>query len=498
MQANPDVTSPSAAPPPPRAAESIARRIDLAFVAIGIVSIATTVVLLVLTIGVSGLVSDMRDDEAPIRNGLDLALAIREQYVHVAHTVVTRDESRLAPSLPWVERVREDTRELRAQVAPSDRWRVESIEAQSLEVDRVLRAEILPAVRANDEARLRGAHESAERLSTQAALQADTVVRSLEGRMARMHTHATHTTHAAIAVALLGMFALAALSFAFTRRIRAAVLTPLATLTRAARRIGAGELDARVGPTGEGELRVVAEAFDRMASELRAREARVVASERMAAIGQLAAGVAHEINNPIGVIRGYIRTMLPEAAANTELADELRILDDEAAACQRIADDLLAFARTPDVERTPVEMDELLRQTVERFAAGEGATRSRITVEADPARLDVDALRTRQVVVNLLRNAIEASPPDAPVEVHGRASPGGYTIAVVDRGPGISDEVRARIFEPFFSARKGGSGLGLAVCEGIVRMHGGSIEARPRAGGGTEMLVSLPASGAAS
>ena len=149
-------------------------------------------------------------------------------------------------------------------------------------------------------------------------------------------------------------------------RLRGAVIKPLDRLADAARRFGSGDSRARVGNVGEGEFRALSEAFDAMAEELEAREKRLVESERLAAIGQLAAGVAHEINNPIGIIRGYLKTMGPETPPET-LREELQILDEEAAACQSIAEDLVTFARAPDLRRDSFALDTLLADTLRRF-----------------------------------------------------------------------------------------------------------------------------------
>ena len=274
-------------------------------------------------------------------------------------------------------------------------------------------------------------------------------------------------------------------------RLRKAVLKPLALIADSARRFGAGDFTVRVGAVGQGELQSVADAFDRMLDEISARERRVLASERMAAIGQLAAGVAHEINNPIGIIRGYLKTMGPESPADA-LRDELRILDEEAAACQRIAEDLLAYSRTPDLRLRLTAIDELLRESVRRFEEADARGRDRITVQAEPHTMAVDGGRIRQVLLNLLRNAAQVSPADTPIEVTGARRGEAYEIEVADRGPGVKPEDCARIFEPFFSQRADGSGLGLAVCQGIVRAHGGAIDVEARPGGGAILRVLLP------
>jgi signal transduction histidine kinase len=101
-------------------------------------------------------------------------------------------------------------------------------------------------------------------------------------------------------------------------------------------------------------------------------------------------------------------------------------------------------------------------------------------------------VRIRQVLQNLLRNSVQAAPNGSLIEVQGEANPRGYTIRVLDRGHGIPADLRSRIFEPFVSGRRNGTGLGLAVCNGIVRAHGGSIEVRDREGGGSEFVVQLP------
>jgi two-component system NtrC family sensor kinase len=280
----------------------------------------------------------------------------------------------------------------------------------------------------------------------------------------------------------------------YTLRLRAAVLRPLATLTLAARRFARGEFAHRVGEVGRGEILQVSRAFDRMAEELAAREARLVDAERMAAIGQLAAGIAHEMNNPIGIIRGYIKTMLPEADSD-RFREELGILDEEASACQRLAEDLLAYAHSPELRTCPIEMAEFLDDVGRRTTELPDFEGRALRVEADAATIVADPLRVRQVLTNLLLNAAQASPADGSIDLLGRVRVhGGYVISVRDRGPGVEPADRARIFEPFFSKRRGGSGLGLSVSQGIVRAHGGTIAVGAAPDGpGAVFEVCLPA-----
>jgi signal transduction histidine kinase len=433
----------------------------------------------------------MQSDEAAIRTGLGLAGAIREQYIHIAHTVIAADGSHVEHYHDWVQKVRAGTRALRGKVAETERWRLDRIEEISDEIDVVFRTIVLPASLSRDHARIAQVHQQLEERVTTAAGDADIVAQSVEARMSREHVGATRVTRAAASTAGIGVLILVALSMVSARNLRNAVLRPLGALADAASRIGSGDLTARVSVPAEGELGLLARAFDHMAAQLSQNQQRLIRSERMAAIGQLAAGVAHEINNPVGVIRGYLRTMIPEAERE-QLKKELQILDEEAAACQRIAEDLVAYARAPELSPVNVDLGALVATTAQRFEeSGETAGRE-LRVRADNAELSVDPVRLRQVLQNLLRNAIQASAASGVVDVMGEAADAGYTIRVLDRGGGVPDEIRSRLFEPFVSGRVNGTGLGLAVCSGIVQAHGGTIEARTRRGGGAEFVVELP------
>jgi signal transduction histidine kinase len=474
----------------------LARRLGGSFARVVVVATVVCGLLLFFLTQVAASVRQMQRDESAIHRSLDLAMAIREQYIHAAHTMIVGEPSHLAHYAGWVRKVQDGTSALRSQVPPEQQWRIDQIREASQKADRLFLDEIVPAVLAQDTARVRVLNQTLDEEAARAASDADFVARAVEARMSEAHMDTTRVTYVAGSVAVLGILLLIGLAVVSTRRLRKAVLRPLAALAEAARRIGRGDFQARValiaeGELAQGELGLVATAFDRMAEQLLEHQRRLVTNERMAAIGQLAAGVAHEINNPIGVIRGYLRTMIPEAE-RAELRKELEILDEEAAACQRIADDLVAYARSPEVNKTEVEMAELLRQTGERFETSGESKGCHVQVQADPSKVRVDGVRMRQVVQNLLKNAVQASGKGALVEVRGEVAAESYVIRVLDRGSGISPELGPRIFEPFLSGRANGTGLGLAVCAGITRAHQGSIEARARQDGGTEFVVTFP------
>jgi signal transduction histidine kinase len=479
---------PAAARPRPR--RVIAGRLAVSFGLVSVVTVAMYGMLLSLVGQVSGLVLEMRGDENAIKGSLNLATAVREQTMHQAHWLIERGDEHLDHYDQWRERVDQDIQTLRPLLPEVERHRLDQIAADSRALDEVFRSTIRPAAASGDWGAIAAGHRRARHISQRAAAQADAIATVVEQEMASAHVSAIRATRIGLIAGALCVLLVLSLSFAFTIRLRRAVLKPLEILSGAARRFGSGAFDSRVGNVGEGEFRALSEAFDRMAEELEEREGRLVESERMAAIGQLAAGVAHEINNPIGIIRGYLKTMGPDSPPQT-LREELQILDDEAVACQRIAEDLVAYARAPELRRSSIAMDQLLRETVRRFQEASDDARLGVALDVAPGQAYADGGRLRQVFLNLMLNA--ASADDGPIDVSGApAEDGTYVVLVSDRGPGISPEDRSKIFEPFFTKRPGGSGLGLAVCQGIVRAHGGSIAAEDRDGGGTTLRVKIP------
>jgi signal transduction histidine kinase len=426
-----------------------------------------------------------------------LSVVAREQYIHEAHTIIVRDRSHVGHHDEWVKKLGLELDALEDDVDAQGIARLDGIRAASHEVAEIFSSAILPAIDRQDWAEVRRAHERANALVDTMTAHADALAAALDQRALRAEEAAARLIRIALAasVAIAAMAAVVAL--AAGRMLLRSFSSPLSSLEGVARRVTEGDRRARVPKIAAEELAVVAGAFNRMLDALGRAEAEVVAAERLAAIGRVAAGVAHEINNPIAVIRGYLKTML-EDDHGPELREEIRILDEEAAACQRIAEDLLIYARSPALAPVPVDARALLADAVERVEAPsprrpDGGAPPPVSVEGEAAMVLVDPLRLRQVVINLINNAREATEDGEPVEVRGEVRGDGYRIEVLDRGRGLTPEARERLFEPFFTTRRDGTGLGLAVCYGLVTAHGGTIRAEPRPGGGTRFVVDLPA-----
>jgi signal transduction histidine kinase len=217
-----------------------------------------------------------------------------------------------------------------------------------------------------------------------------------------------------------------------------------------------------------------------------------VRAQKLASIGQVAAGVAHEINNPLGVILGYVKTMRRTPTRDDEGLD---VIEEEALLCRRIVDGLLDLARPQTLSLEQVDLDALIGDCIERLRAAGKLSGCRIEPpRADPShRLEADPGKLRQVLLNVITNAAEASAPDGRVSVHIEAGEDDVTVDVKDSGPGLAPEIRAKVFEPFVTTKKGGVGLGLAIAHAIVDAHHGTIAcATPAGANGTVVRMTFP------
>jgi signal transduction histidine kinase len=244
-------------------------------------------------------------------------------------------------------------------------------------------------------------------------------------------------------------------------------------------------------------VREIAVSHDQLASAQQA----LMHSERLASMGQLAAGIAHEVNNPLGVVLLYSHLLLEGVPEGSALRGDLETVASEADRCKKIVSGLLDFARQNKVSLSRVTVDELVAQSVRGVVVPE-----RVVVEVeheDPGLVvELDRDQIVQVVSNLVRNAAEAMPGGGTVIVRTRAVSGSLVLSVTDGGTGISKENLSRVFEPFFTTKPigKGTGLGLPVSYGIVKMHRGDIDvvsnADPAAGPtGTVLTVRLPLRG---
>jgi two-component system NtrC family sensor kinase len=229
--------------------------------------------------------------------------------------------------------------------------------------------------------------------------------------------------------------------------------------------------------------------------ELHLRD-QLVHSERLSAVGELVAGVAHEINNPLQTIIGCVELMIEERRAEGQLRD-LELVRQEATRAGQIVRNLLAFVRRSSPDRVPTDLNQIARATAQLREHHLRQSNIALQLELDPLALTVAINRDeiQQIVINLLLNAEHAiGDRSGTITMRTEAGDRTHKLMVIDTGPGVSPELRGRVFEPFFTTKDvgQGTGLGLSIALGIARSHGGSLDLCPSASGACFQLT-LPA-----
>jgi signal transduction histidine kinase len=316
--------------------------------------------------------------------------------------------------------------------------------------------------------------------------------RDLRDRVQRAEDQLERDERRAVWATVLLAIVAAALGLGITWLVQRA-LAPLRRLAAGAKELARGDYQQRVQVDASDEIGSLAREFNAMAAALEEREVRLIRSERLAAIGKIAAQITHEVRNPLSSI-GLNAEMLEEELTEGEPRELVRAIVKEVDRLAEITEQYLRFARMPrpKLEREDVNgiVKSLLAFLKEEFAA------RGITVEADldpdvpPTPADENQLR--QALLNLLRNGAEAMKDGGRLTITTRAVNGQLRVSIADTGQGIAAEHQKKIFDPFFSTKEGGTGLGLALTQQIVVDHGGTLEVESDLGRGATFTVSLP------
>jgi two-component system NtrC family sensor kinase len=305
-----------------------------------------------------------------------------------------------------------------------------------------------------------------------------------------------------LAITLLGALGSMVLSYLISRRIS----VPIKQLAEASRRVAHGNLDARVEVFTHDELGELAQTFNGMASALKERDEKlrefarrkIMESERLALVGQLAANVAHELNNPLQGIVTYSHLLLENAPSDVAATQSIQKIVTQAGRCRDIIRGLLDFSRQRKPDKTVCSINALLHDSVS-LVRNQALFHNIQIVECVDETLPmviIDPSLIERVFINMIINAAEAMDGSGQLTLATRLSADGFIeVDIADTGHGISKDNLERIFDPFFTTKEvgHGTGLGLAISYGIVKEHGGAILVRSEVGRGTTFTIRLPA-----
>jgi two-component system NtrC family sensor kinase len=299
------------------------------------------------------------------------------------------------------------------------------------------------------------------------------------------------------------------------------ITRPLAVMVEATDKIAGGDLSHRVEIDLKDEIGQLAGSFNRMIDDLhaaqedltqwgrtlerrveeRTRELRdtqdqLIQSEKLASLGKMAAGVAHEINNPLTSILINAHLLLERCGDEEDVRENLTLIADETTRCAQIVKGLLDFARLTPSRAAPTDINDVVERTIQLLEKQASVRNVRIEKNLDRAlpAIDLDKSKIQQVFSNLAINAIEAMPEGGALVAATRLSRDGTHIEIVftDTGVGIPKENIPKLFDPFFTTKSFGTGLGLAVSYGIIRQRGGTILVRSEVGKGSVFTVRIP------
>jgi len=316
-----------------------------------------------------------------------------------------------------------------------------------------------------------------------------------EDMRARTVTHFT-------ALIILGV----GFGFLMTYFFSALLIRPIAELAKGMNRVARGDLNYKVRIASADELGRLADAFNIMVKTIKTRdmelremtEERLSQVEKQVSIGRLAAGVAHEINNPLTSVLGLSMMMQKNLKPDDPYQEDLEIIVEETTRCKKIVSNLLDFARERPSEKRITDVNQVIRESLILTSKYEKMDQVNVDLKLadEPLLVHADAKQLQQVFTNVVTNAAEAMTENGTITITSdEDSSGGFVVVQVrDTGMGIPREHLDRVFEPFFTTKGAvkGTGLGLSVSLGMIRKHNGTIEMDSKEGKGTTVTIILP------
>ena len=432
------------------------------------------------------------------RQALVLAAAAREQYNHVAHVLLLPREvehhhlHHFEVAVSTFDRANTELIKLVAGDPSASELR-EEVEQLAKRFQGVFREGILPAHNAGKRELALGHHIDAERVLAEFVTACDALsahfeatARGIQARAASAASQATAVTFGSFALVLI---VAVVVNFWLWRSMH----RPLRRISTAIEAMGEGELTTQIQVDQPQELAAIASCLNAMATRLRERESELLQAERKATLGQLTAGIAHQLNNPLAVMLGYVKVLADPSYAEPQRREALEVLEQEIGHCLETVQSLMTLVRPSPVERQEFDLSDLLERVVS------SARRYRPASEVE-VRLDVsseltvttDERKFEQALLNLVSNAYEAMEDRGVLSIEARECGEQIEVLVSDTGPGVLPAERHQVFEAFYSTKRAGTGLGLAFARNLIEAVGGELRLTSSPGEGATFCVRLP------
>jgi signal transduction histidine kinase len=311
-------------------------------------------------------------------------------------------------------------------------------------------------------------------------------------RIDKLHSVAVAPVHRLAYVFLALLFTTLFFAALLVTPIAQAITQPLAKLTLFVRSFSKNQivLAPKEGPP---EVQELAIAFEKMMQDLKKTQADLTRAAKLAVVGEMSAAMSHEVRTPLGILRSSADILLREPKLSAEGREVLGFIISETERLNKLVSTLIDAARPRTPAFANVNLTEIIANAIALLKNQAQQKEITITFEhAEAANLRADADQMTQVLMNLLMNAIQILPSGGKIEVHLQSISDDIVMDILDDGPGILAENQAQIFEPFFTQRAGGVGLGLAVVRQIVQAHGGDIFYQTSKYQGAQFIITLP------
>jgi two-component system NtrC family sensor kinase len=484
-------SSPEHLPPgqPPRVRFGTRGRLTAAFALLAAVFVLAFLSQLAGLARIDRHLTEVAADDEQMRLTLELENAIRSAFSHQAHFVVGEDAHLSGYRDARAQGIQLFTVLKGSLEEPARlRWLAHAAAAHD-EFDRIFQEKIVPAV-LNREPGVMLTHDKTYALVNTIEHDLDGILALVRDSVAEHHAEVTKLERRTLLLAIVFLVGTPLFALGFAAYLWRFIARPLAVLGEGAARVAGGDLATRIDIRSHDEFGELASKFNAMTVALKEHQERLVRSEKLASLGRMAAGIAHELNDPLHVMLGYLA--LDKHRVKGELGRHFVAIEKEALRCKEIVESVLQLSRSAaEGPREPVDLREVAQEVAASLQMGLGERAPTLTVDGVGAALG-SRNRLYQIAYVLTRNAADAAGPQGEVRISVAAEGAWAELSVSDNGPGVPPELRDQVFEPFFTTKSDGLGLGLSIARAIAHGLGGDIELSTARAGGACFRVHLP------